>query len=224
MTPRTPTIIYDETGTMELILGALNDENEVRRSEMRRLVQAWENSGRDVRKLLKTNGELGPYLYGKQGPTWRAVAIPSGSGLEISIMPEGPNDKPLTARELVIDEARLVFLRLLTHPAREKLSSNPCARCDRYYQKRTARNKVYCSRKCSKDGTAAFATKKRLEEEHAAKISRAKAAIQGWITAHTKLDWKEFVARKQPDITPKFLTRAVNKGEITAPPRKGKQP
>jgi hypothetical protein len=121
-------------------------------------------------------------------------------------------------------EVRLVFIDLLINPLRDKLSENPCARCDNYYLKKTARQKVYCSRKCGKDGTAAFATKKRWEKQHANKLRVAAEEAQKWITAVTKLDWKQWVSRQKAgrnaEITPKFLTRAINKGEIT-PPTKG---
>ncbi|HVP54836.1 MAG TPA: hypothetical protein VMU45_07560, partial [Candidatus Eisenbacteria bacterium] len=45
---------------------------------------------------------------------------------------------------------------------------------------------------------------------------RAQAAMQKPPTARTKDDWKVFVSERESDITPKFLTRAVTKGELTA--------
>ncbi len=41
--------------------------------------------------------------------------------------------------------------------------------------------------------------------------------MQKWATTRPKDDWKGFVSKREADITPKFLTRAVNKGELKAP-------
>jgi hypothetical protein len=34
------------------------------------------------------------------------------------------------------------------------------------------------------------------------------------------MDWKQWVWKQESDITPKFLTRAVNSGELEAPVRR----
>jgi hypothetical protein len=41
--------------------------------------------------------------------------------------------------------------------------------------------------------------------------------------ARTKKEWKPWVSGRHPDITVKFLTRAVNNGELK-PPTKGEKP
>lgn len=215
-------LFYDSDGWMEAILIALNSESPLRREEMRRLVNGWERSERDVAKMLLTHAELKPYLYGdrKQLPPWRAMPLPSGSGLRVILMPNGPNH-PMTREELIRDEARLMFLHFLIHPLRERLCKEPCVRCARYYVKKTARQKVYCSRRCSRDGTAAFATKSRLREERDHKLRIASEEARNWISARTDKDWKTWVASrksaKRVGITPKFLTRAVNNSELQAP-------
>jgi hypothetical protein len=116
--------------------------------------------------------------------------------------------------------AALLFHVGTLNPEWDKLTG-PCARCDNYYIKKRASQKVYCSRRCGNTATAVARTRERLDKEHADKLRRSQAAMQKWTTTRTKDDWKIFVSKREPDITPKFLTRAVNKGELK-PPTKGK--
>jgi hypothetical protein len=222
---------------MENILGWLNNEvlrgfwrkdlPNWAREPLRQLVRAWEDSGRNVQKM--SHAGLKEYLWGAAHfPPPHVGLIPYGSGLQLEVRLDVASPRrdidcvSLPAR--IADMAYAIFVDLLIHPWRDKLCEKPCARCDEYYIKKTARQKVYCSRKCAKDGTAAFATKKRLQEQRASKLQVAAEEAQRWTTATTKLDWKHWVSRqragRKAEITPKFLTRAVNKGEIK-PPTKG---
>jgi hypothetical protein len=225
MKRKTPTLIEDSPAWMEAILIALNGELPLRRAEMRRLVKAWQDSERNVRKMLRIVPELKPYLFAETGwPPCRALLFPEGSGLRIILMPEGPNVS-MSREELIEDEARLMFLQLLLNPLRDKLSERPCARCGNYYLKKTARQEVYSQRKCAKNGTAAFATKKRLQEQHSQKLRVAAELASKWTTARTKDGWKQWVS-KQPagvkeEISSKFLTRAVNHYGLVEP-KKGR--
>jgi hypothetical protein len=117
------------------------------------------------------------------------------------------------------DEALRWFIELLFNPACSRLAG-PCPRCDKYYIRRSARNKVYCSRSCGTRATALAATKRRRNEEHARKLREAAEAIRKWEESPRE-DWKVFVVRRG-HITARFLTRAVNKGELE-PPTKGKK-
>jgi len=150
--------------------------------------------------------------YWKSKPTWLEV-IPSGpyaghpcGGHEFSSYPEVNPYK----------EALRFFVLFLLNPEWEKLAG-PCARCGKYYIKKRASQNVYCSRRCGNAATAAAALRVQREKDHTDKLHRAAEAAQKWTTAKTKLDWKRFVSRSEPDITPKFLTRAVNEGEFTEP-------
>ena len=222
---RTAEFDLDDSGWMQSFLIALNDKHPLRRSETRRLTKRWQDTGRDVAKMLRVNPELKPYFFDSLGrPICRAMLIPSGSGLRAIVIADGPNNI-LGREELMKDEARLMFVHfLLIDPTlREKLSEQPCPRCDDYFCKNTSRQTVYCSQKCGKVGTAAFATKERLKSEHSEKLRVAAEQAQRWTTTRTKYDWKLWVS-KQPagrkfGITPKFLTRAINKGELIAPLR-----
>jgi len=221
MTPRTAILIENHRLWMKAIVIALNSESPLRRAEIRRLVEAWQASGRNVEKMLRAVPELKTYLWPATGwPPWHVWPFIDGSGLGVTVMPEGSN-VPGTRDERIRDEARLMFLQLLLNPERDRLSERPCARCDNYFQKKYEHKRVYCSRKCGKDGTAAFATTQRLQKQRGQKLRVAVELASKWTTARTKDDWKQWVS-KQPagvkeEITPKFLTRAVNHYGIKEP-------
>jgi hypothetical protein len=100
----------------------------------------------------------------------------------------------------------------------EKLGG-PCARCKRYYIKRRASQKTYCSRRCGNAATATARTAKQREYERQDNLQRADKAIQQWKGTGKKTDWKEFVTKKT-GLTAKFLTRAVGRNDLKAPKEK----
>jgi hypothetical protein len=108
------------------------------------------------------------------------------------------------------------MLVLSTHPECDKLAG-PCPRCGRYFLRKTVKQKVYCSRNCGSLASARASTLKRRNDEHAQKLLRASEAAAMWNPQNTRRGWKEFVSSKHPDMTPKFLTRAVNRGELHDP-------
>ncbi len=236
------TLIEDPAEWMQAILIALNDDSQVRRETMRRLVNAWEGSGRDVGEMLKTDknlyAELKPYIYGDEHGrlSWRAVPVPKGSGLQMMLVPMGPN-KPMTTEELLKDEPRLMFMHFLVNPLRDKLSVGPCARCDRYYPKKRANQKVYCGRRCGSLATAATCTRERLAEERRLNLARAQEMIARWdaLKRRPATSWKVWVGSGLPACTVRdmwkgsmrtfhlpavgqwFLTHAVKQGELRPP-------
>jgi hypothetical protein len=116
-------------------------------------------------------------------------------------------------------EAFFLFLSFLNNPLRKRLGG-PCARCGRYFLRRTERNpKVYCSRLCGWRTTGRAAIEQQRQKDREDKLRRSAKAAQDWTTARTQLDWKQWVSKNEPDISGKFLTRAVNKGELKAPVR-----
>jgi hypothetical protein len=115
--------------------------------------------------------------------------------------------------------AALLFHVGTLNPQWDKLAG-PCARCGRYYIKNRASQKVYCSRKCGNAATAVERTRERIKAERKDKLDRAKKAVKKWTRATTRLDWKSWVAQKAK-IDPRFLTRAVHKGDLV-PPKKGR--
>lgn len=115
--------------------------------------------------------------------------------------------------------ATWLLANLVTNPLCEKLAG-PCARCGRYYIKKRASQKVYCSRRCGNAATALARTRERIKAERDDKLRRAKTAIREWRSAKTQQDWKHWVA-KRASVDLRFLTRAVTKHDIV-PPTKGR--
>ena len=117
-------------------------------------------------------------------------------------------------------EALRWFFEFLMNPECCKLAG-PCDRCGKYYVRKSAQNKRYCSRSCGTKASATAATKRAREEKHKWKLAHAREAIWQYEKSRTKLPWKEWVAKRErgAEITPKFLTRAVNSGQLQAPSR-----
>ena len=111
------------------------------------------------------------------------------------ILPIGP-DKRMTRQELLDDEVRLMFMQLLLHPERDMLSENPCARCGRYYLKKTVRKaRKYCSRTCGSRATAISSRKKGLQERRDKKLQIVKEEAQRWLAVRTRYDWKHWISQ-----------------------------
>lgn len=118
--------------------------------------------------------------------------------------------------------AALLFYVGTLNPEWDKLAG-PCKwkRCGKYFLLKRKRRTAYCSRRCCQRNAASRCTKKRLQREHADKLRVAAELAQKWATGRTKDGWKQWVSNQpagvRAEITPKFLTRAVNKGELKTP-------
>jgi hypothetical protein len=186
-------------------------------SELRELVDAWLASGPNLDKFRQNHPKMwaGVSRYWQITPTQLVSADSTGGGAAIALGSE-PGRNPY-------EEALRFFVWLITNPECDRLAG-PCARCGAYYIRirRSAQNK-YCSRSCGTRATAFAATRKRRDEEHADKLLRAAEGAREWTTARTKKEWKPWVSGRHPGITVKFLTRAVNNGELKSP-TKGEKP
>lgn len=199
-------------------------------ADLKRLVEQWQASGPNLELFVSGSKAAEPH---SNDPfpidTWSAINeichsqwIPTASGnarLWFAFDPK--RVKALSCQGEVGErkaKAVALFALLTLNPEWDKLAG-PCARCRSYYIKKRASQKVYCSRKCGNAATAIVRTKERSGNEHKDKLNRAKAAIREWTTARTKDEWKVFVSNRE-GLTPKFLTRAVNKGELKAPVRR----
>jgi hypothetical protein len=186
--------------------------------ELRRLVGAWENAGFDGNRLLKSDDSIARRLQHMKG---RLVTTATGMfRLEWpSLEPPRRQAQP-RGNERWQDFAYSHFAHLVLNPYVEMLGG-PCSRCKRYFVKKAARRRKYCCRSCQQAGLAVAATRKRLARERAAKLDRAQIAADKWMKIrHTNLDWKSWTEKVEPDLTKRFLTRAVNRGELR-PPKKG---
>jgi hypothetical protein len=191
--------------------------DETRRREapihLRTIVSRWQTSGPDLFRFSLDNRELWAeiFQYWKTMPTLLVGAPGGGAAIGWNSIPDFDPRR----------EALRWFIEFVFNPDCGKLAG-PCARCGNFYIRRSARNKCYCSRSCGTKATAEIATAKRRNEERAGKLRTAAQLCQRWETTRTTLDWKQWVSSSAPkgEITPKFLTRAVNKGELTKPNRR----
>jgi hypothetical protein len=175
--------------------------------ELKRLVTVWVQSGPNLRKMFDEDPELK-----RRTMHGRTLLIPTRTGRgHLSWLPDPPGLDPYSQK----DQALMHFMDLIANPEWELLGG-PCARCGKYYLKKTKRQKAYCSRTCGAAATAIPATKKRRELEHAAKISRAQRSIAKWSESKRSMKWKEWVSNKTK-YTVKWLTRAANNGQLKPP-------
>jgi hypothetical protein len=179
---------------------------------LRNIVHAWWKSGPNLQKFRLTN----PKVSTDADSFWSRIPVElywgdSGKADFLHTVLDEPGSTPY-------EEAIRFFLLLITNPYANKLAG-PCARCGNYYLKKRVSQKVYCSRRCGNVTTATVRTREQRTQNHADKLRRSRAAIQKWTRTRTKLDWKQWVSRRELDITRKFLTRAVNRGELKPPVR-----
>lgn len=215
---------------LETFCGALNStEHPELRESLRRLIGRWQASGPNLGKMMYED----PSLLERVRLSCRAGWTPTYDGRAILIlMPDyvqGMERKHKKGEDGIwrpTAEAQALvlfhFFTLNTHC--EKLAG-PCARCGNYYVKKRSSQKVYCSRRCGNASTAVARTRERLKTQHEDKIRRAKAVIREWnaLKIRSTLDWKEWLHARKSDITAKFVTRAVNRGELKSP-TKGRKP
>jgi hypothetical protein len=112
------------------------------------------------------------------------------------------------------------FIQLVTIPERERDKfAGPCRRCQNYYIKKRASQKVYCSRVCGNAATAVIRTRERWDQERGKRLEQATKALREWSRPKTTEPFKEWAAKRYPDLSKKFLTRAINKQELPEPRR-----
>jgi len=178
---------------------------------LRAIVKAWLDSGPSLEQFRRTHPDICRDVYQYWGEVPKAlVPLDDSGGAAIGLMP--------SPGRTTNEEALRFFVWLITNPWCDRLAG-PCVRCGNYYIRGSVRNKLYCSRSCGTRATATAATKRARKAEHDHKLRQALEAIRKYEKAHSKIDWKRWVSAKEPRITPKFLTRAVNKGELKEPTR-----
>jgi hypothetical protein len=241
-TPYLPTVVFEgyrdqDAGgeqrkeDLERFCDLLNStgQSELRR-RLRQLVKAWQDSGPNLEQMtygshkqLLTPLQLICVGHWMPTTTGRAVLYvqPDVHGLEELVGRHRVHEQQPNGRWELTPEANawIEFGFFTLNPHCEELAG-PCARCDRYYIKKRASQKVYCSRRCGNAATAVVRTRERIADERADKLTRAKAAMKKWKPAATRQDWKTWVAGKT-GIDQRFLTRAVTKGDLV-PPQKEK--
>ena len=110
-------------------------------------------------------------------------------------------------------EATVLFIDLIRHPAGERLRM--CLRCKRYFFGRPDQKCCPRPRRCGSYRAAIKSTKERWHKKRKEKLYAAREAIAEWHPGSGK-PWKTFVAERVGK-TEKWVTRAVNCGELTVP-------
>ena len=123
----------------------------------------------------------------------------------------------VTPGENFRDFAASYAAMLLTNPLRGKLSDGPCQRprCAKWFIKRL-RDQKQCSARCTGIVQSRERTAQQRRIAHEQALTRAKKVAQRWKPT-MKLDWKEFVVKEARLTSTKWLTRAINKGELQTP-------
>jgi hypothetical protein len=203
---RGPLLISPSINQLTFIVRVLNSEEYG--AELRKLVQAWDQNGPDLRKMLRNDQSLAASIN-------RSICLlePSGKGGKLIWMPRNAGKGKLRGRQAALS----MFVTLVVHPELDKFASRPCTRCGNYFLKNSTRQKVYCSRRCGAYQNALLATREQRTKEHHKKLEKARTAIAAWKPSPAWRDWKRFVTA-QTQLTAKFLTRAVNEGELMPPP------
>jgi hypothetical protein len=197
------------------------------------LVQAWQQApsakpnrferiereaGAPVPALLKMRFPPGCPDWNEIQKRLQGRLAPSGTGAYPVVDYVAEKGKPWTAWDIAIQH----FIWLITNPERHKFAG-PCERCDHYYVMKRASQKVYCSRTCGNAATAVARTREKWDKGRDKRLKRAKRAMERWSglkTAEPFQAWAER-QRRYKGLTKKFLTRAINSGELPEPIRKG---
>ncbi len=216
--------------TLQQIVDVLNGDKHPDATELlQSLVQRWKDAAWDVDKVCDSD----PLVAEMLPKLWQVCYLPSSHG-GASLMPMfiGPTTMSTFFKHVIKDGPlknlfdgnhplilAVQYFGALTVIEWQKLGG-PCARCHRYYIKRRASQKTYCSRRCGNAATATVRTAKQREHDRQANLQRAQKAIQQWRRGAKGTDWKVFVSRKTK-LTPKWLTRAVGRNDLKAPKQEG---
>lgn len=175
--------------------------------ELRQLVSSWMDSGPDLLELFRKEPELKRLVT--HGVT-RFYPVQGGRG-HLDWIPTVSEDLPPRYYAQALED----FMILIANPLWELLGG-PCARCNNYYLKKAKRQKIYCSRSCGAKQTAHEAVKRRRQEEHSRKLHLAAEAVRQWDEKKRRMTWKKWVSI-QAGVTDRWITRAVNRGELSTP-------
>lgn len=183
------------------------DFHDVKR-ELRRLVQAWFDSGPNVQKLWSEDPQLTRLSH-----IVRAYMLPTHGGrVQLTYM-DGP-DTDLSPGDPIEIALGLFFLFLL-NPFNERLGG-PCKGCEKYYVKKTKRQIKYCSQTCGRKHTSKLSIRQQRQKEHSRKIGQAKQCLTKWASTNTRKGWKEWVSDNTL-ISKHWLSRCAGKGELVVP-------
>lgn len=178
--------------------------------ELRQLLLEWLNADRKLDALTKYHVALSDALMCGQ----TMLSTTRTGRVQLAWFARGFNFKHADEKDVALTR----FLELLVNPL-SPLLGGPCARCDNFYVKKSDRQKTYCSKQCGGKQTAQTATQKRRRVEHLAKLEKARLSMLRLPSRRqARQDWKQWVYHDtRGSISVKWLTRAVNAGELISP-------
>jgi hypothetical protein len=93
----------------------------------------------------------------------------------------------------------------------------PCPRCGNFFLRETVKEKRFCSSECARASAARTCTQRRRDQERADKLAAVEEAIsrRGWVAR--KQPWQEWVLGELPELSRKWLTRAIRNQELLPP-------
>jgi len=188
------------------------------RATYRRLLETWIAADRNFEDWRKQNPDLNFWLLKALSERISSLQPgPDGRACVRWLRP--PVDEPglLDAPTWVACEH---FIALVTSQYDKAVYK--CDRCGNYYLSTSRRRrKRYCSRRCGSIATATESMSRRRLLDRQAKLERVARALGKLesVQPSPTSDWKTWVS-DNAGVTRKFLTRAVNKGDVQAPPEK----
>jgi len=175
-----------------------------------RTVRAWKAAEDLFSMKLSRNRAATSRQFRHYWETMKPLYVPIGRRLRFSLVPAGGKSRDIVAE---------YFTRLILCSQCEKLGG-PCRNCGEWFVKKTMReNRMFCSQKCA--GTATKAAER--ERKRNKKLERARQAIKDYPTRAAcwrDLDWKQYAVQAKYGVSMKFLTVAVNQGELKPPKAK----
>lgn len=199
-------------GDLRRICDTLNDSRHpAQRDALRGLFLRWKALGSNLGKLWETDEALEKEMRS----AWVGRLEVDGHGKPHIVLKPG-KWRTSSAHGYAVG----LFVALTLNSEAHRIGG-PCAysRCGQFFLERRKSGSRYCSRRCCQAQSATQHTKRRLVEAKRDKLRRVEAAIKVWLSSRKRSEWKSFVCKLQPDITSKFLTRAVNNGDIADPQR-----
>jgi hypothetical protein len=195
----------------------------------RDMVEKWRESDWNLAACFRRHREMEGQVFGllrheplrllvsSSGPSFLINPFAPVGLFGVQNVPRG-RDKPIMRARR---DAITLFIRLVQHPNHRRLGK--CLRCERYFFGRLGQKCCPRPRRCGSYRAAIEATKRRWHAERAKKLERVRAALAEWKSLKRRTTWNRWAARRAR-VTQKWLSRAINRGELKPPKvaRKGK--
>ena len=178
------------------------------------LVENWRESNWNLaacfQKYPKMKAQIEGFL--RRDPL---AILPAFQGASLVVratqaFPRG-KDKPIARARR---EATTLFIELVQHPDHERLGK--CLRCRCFFFGRKGQKCCPRPRRCGSIMAAIEATKRSWQANRQRRLEQARALYVEWQRLKPRMSWKLWVADRI-GVSSKWVTRAVNSGELAPP-------